>query len=109
MALLGTRVLSRSDVVPQGQRRIDERDMAQRLREIAQHAPGTEIVFFRQKADIVAAFQKPFEQVHRAGAVAHQHVIVHEPEAAGQKCSLARREAVHATGRFVSLHQAPGD
>ena len=83
--------------------------MAEGLWKITQHASGMGIVFFRQKADIVAAFQKPFEQLHGVGMPAHQHVIVHEPEATGQKCALALRQAVHASGRFVTQHQTVGD
>ena len=78
------------------ERRIDECHVTEGLREIAQHAFRARVVFFRQQANIVAAFQQPLEQFHRVGQPAHQHVDVDEPEAAGQKRALPLRQAVDA-------------
>jgi hypothetical protein len=62
-------------------RRIDQRDMRERLREIADLPAGSRVVFLRQQSEIVAQIEKPLEHRPRVGITSLQDIIVGEPEA----------------------------
>ena len=64
------------------------------------------VIFFRQQADVIGQRQQPDEQFARVVDPALHHVIVDQPEGAGQERALARRQAVDAFGRVITQHQA---
>src|SRR4051794_13483134 len=75
-------------------RRIDEREMREGLREIADEASRRRLVFLAHQADVVAQRYELFEQAHRLLAPAAHQISVGEPEAAGKKDALATLQAV---------------
>ena len=85
------------------------------LREIAQHAAAQRIDLLRQQADVIAARQQPIEQLAGVLVPTLQDVIVDQPEAAGEKSALARRQPVRriigvvAEHEFVVYQQPPLD
>src|SRR5438105_2699941 len=70
---------------------IDQKNMGEGLREIAQLPMVPEIVFLRQQTDIIAQSEHLFENRPGFGMPAHQHQIIDQPEGARQKSSFARR------------------
>jgi hypothetical protein len=68
--------------------------MAVSLRKVAEHAAGQRIDLLREKADVVAAREQAVEEPPGFGVAALQHVIIDEPEAAGEEGAFARGEAV---------------
>jgi hypothetical protein len=69
-------------------RRIDQRDMREGLREIADLPAGSRVVFLRQQSKIVAQIEKPLEHPPRVGIPPLQDIIVGEPEAASKERSF---------------------
>jgi hypothetical protein len=61
------------------------------LRKVAQHAAGYRIQLFGEQADVIAAREQTIEQTPRFRITALQDVMVDEPKAARQKCSLSRK------------------
>ena len=90
------------------QRGVDQGDMGKRLREITQHPPGARVVLLRQQSDVVPQRKKPFEQSRGFVVPAKQHVVVGQPEAAGQENALAGRESIGRRYRCRSADQAIG-
>lgn len=80
--------------------------MAEGLREVAEHAAGGGIIFFRQKPDIVADRKQPLEQAQRIVAAADHAEGVDEPEAAGEERAFAWRQPVVHLLRLVAQQQA---
>src|ERR1700761_3191691 len=78
----------------QTMRRIDEREMRESLRKVAEVATVVRIVFLRQKPHVIAQSQQPLEQSASLVVTTQQHIIVDQPEAAGEKGALARGQAV---------------
>src|SRR5690348_8937952 len=102
---LGLRLLGAREV----QRGIDQRDMRERLWEISELALGAWVVLLGQKPDIVPEREQPLEEPAGVVTPAHEHVVVSEPEAAGEERSLARGQAIIGGGTIVAEHQAVDD
>src|SRR5258708_30818777 len=66
-------------------RGIDQRDMGQRLREIAGLTSDAGIEFLRQKSEIVGDRDHAVKQRLRLGDIAGQHMGVGEPQATGDE------------------------
>src|SRR5271163_1295143 len=64
---------------------VDEREMRERLRKIADQALEVRIVFFAQQADIVAQPDQPSEQLFSFAEALLQYVDVDQPETAGEE------------------------
>ena len=71
-------------------RGVDQRDMRQRLREIAGLAAGTGIVLFGQQAEIVGDRDHAVEQRLRLVDLARQHIGVRQPKRAGEERAFDR-------------------
>jgi hypothetical protein len=64
----------RSAVARQVVRSVDESDVRQRLREVAEHAARTRVIFLGEQADVVAQREQPLEQPSRIFTALEQHV-----------------------------------
>ena len=64
---------------------IDQRDMRQRLRKIAQQMAGFGIVLLAQQANVVANGQEALEQSASIILAVYQHVGIHQPELHARK------------------------
>ncbi len=73
---------------------VDQREMREGLRKIADQALELRIVFLAQQADIVAKPDQPPKQPLGLVESFLQNVGVDQPEAAGQERALARRQRV---------------
>ena len=80
--------------------------MRKRLREIAGQSAADRIVFLGQQSDVIAQCQQPIEQVPRIVQSAEHRVGIDEPEAASQKNTLARLQAVVGDGSVIAHHEA---
>ena len=72
------------------------------LREIPQHAAILRIKLFSKQAHIIAACEQAFENRPSFHVAPLQYVVVDQPEAARQKSSFARRQAIVGIFCFVS-------
>src|SRR5690349_6951552 len=79
--------------------------MAIGLRKVAEHAPGQWIELLGEQADVIAARQQPLEEPPRFGVAALQHIIVDQPEAAGEEGAFPRRQAVDIVLVFVAQNE----
>jgi hypothetical protein len=59
---------------------IDECDVRERLRKVADEALAQRIIFLGQQADVVPKCQQPLEESTGVSHTAHQHISVYEPE-----------------------------
>ena len=64
-------------------RRIDDRHVAERLREVTQHAARPRIVFLGEQAHIVAQREQSIEEPDRIALATDEAQRVGEPERAG--------------------------
>ena len=102
-------------VVLEVERGLDQRHVAEGLREVADLPAVARVVLLAEQPDIVAHGQQPLEQPHRVAGPADQAQRVHQPEAAGQEGSLGTGQAVDACLRLragglgVPEHQAAAD
>src|SRR5580698_9770082 len=87
-------------------RRIDEREMRERLGKVAELAAAVRVVFLGQQPHVVAQRQQALEQSESLVMPSQQHVIVDEPEAAREKRALAGRQAVDRRSRIVAHHKS---
>ena len=87
-------------------RRIDQSDVRERLREIADLPAGSRVVFLRQQSNIVAEVEKPLEHQPGVAIPALQDVVVCEPKAASKKGALIPRQAVDSTLSVVTRDKA---
>ena len=71
-------------------RRIDQREMGERLGEVAQQTMLLRMIFFREQSDIVAQLKQALEETLGVGLPSHQGIIIRQPETAGDKNALAR-------------------
>src|SRR5919201_3407456 len=78
------------------ERRVHEREVRERLREVSEQAPGLRVVFLREQTHVVRERQEPFEQRMRLRVPAEKLVAVDEPEGAREKDTLAGRQTVDA-------------
>jgi hypothetical protein len=79
----------------EAQRAVDQCQMAQRLREVAQHSPLPDMPLFGQQSDIVAQRQHPFEVNPGLGRPPLHFEGVGKPAGASNKGSFVR--AIGAT------------
>ena len=75
------------------ERRGDEREVRERLREVAEQALRLRVVLLAKQADVVREAEQPLEQLVRLVVPAEQLVAVDEPERARQEHALARPAA----------------
>src|SRR5712691_200411 len=93
-AMLPRSLMYRLGCVTEVMRGVDERDVRERLREVADLAAAARVVLLGQQADVVAQREDPLEQRARLVDAPEQHVRVGEPEAARDEHPFARRQAV---------------
>jgi hypothetical protein len=74
---------------------VNQSDVRERLREIANLPSGSRVVFLRQQPDIVAQFEKPLEHPPRVGIPALQDVVVGKPKTAGEEGTFVSGQAVN--------------
>src|SRR2546423_6894816 len=86
-------------------RRIDQRDMREGLREIADLPAGSRVVFLRQQSEIVPQVEKPFEHRPRVGIPALQDVVVGQPKTASEERSFIPRQSVNSTLGVVTRNK----
>src|SRR3954451_18773924 len=88
------------------QRGGEERDVRQRLREIAEQLAGMHVDLLGEQSDVVAAADDVVEE--RAGFIdaAGQRERFDEPEAAGEERAFAGWKAVVGLARVVAVDQA---
>jgi hypothetical protein len=97
------------------ERGLDQRHVAEGLREVADLPVVAGVVLLAEQPDVVAHGQQPLEQLHRLIRPADQVQRVHQPEAAGQERPLGAGQAVdvgvrlRAGGLGVPEHQAAAD
>src|SRR3954469_135871 len=91
----------------QGSGGVDERHMAEGLREVADQSAGLGVVLLGEESDVVAQGQQPFEDLPGLVVPALEGVVVREPESAREKGSLAGRQTVDAVAGHlrVALHE----
>src|SRR6185312_11713503 len=89
------------------ERRAHEREMRERLWEVAEEALRLRVVLLRQQAEVVRKAGEPLEERQRLLVPPEQLVAVGEPERAREEGALPRRQAVD-TGllRPVAEHEA---
>jgi hypothetical protein len=63
--------------------------MRKGLREVPDLTPGTRVVFLAQQSDIVTQGEQSFQESARLGLPTLSLIHIDQPEAAGQKDSLA--------------------
>src|SRR6266487_6384034 len=76
------------------ERRIDERDVRKRLREVAELASRPRVPFLGQQAELGAQVEQPLEDLLRLVEPSLQGEVVSKPERAGKECAFARRQSV---------------
>jgi hypothetical protein len=86
-------------------RGVDQRDVRQRLREIAGLPAGAGVEFLRQQAEIVGDRHDTVEHDLRLVDITGQHISVGEPQAAGQERALDRLGLVRHLARVVAQHE----
>src|SRR6185437_2198804 len=89
--------------------RVHQGDVGKGLREIADEALFSHIVFLGKQANVVGQINEPREELFGFVAAAHHDVVIREPEAASQKDALARGEAVPDPLRVVPEYEAPAE
>src|SRR5439155_8463399 len=99
-------VLRRALGPRQVQRGVDERDVGERLGEVAQQAPRSAIVLFREQPDVVGEPDQPLEESAGLLAAALQDVVVGQPERAREEGSLARWQPVDTGTGLVTIDEA---
>src|SRR5262249_38062964 len=75
-------MLRRSAALGQVARRVDQRDVREGLREIAQQPPGRRVVLLRQQAHVVAQAKETLEDLPCLRGPPLQREVVGEPERA---------------------------
>jgi hypothetical protein len=63
---------------------VHEREMGERLREVAEHAAVHRVVLLRDQAEVVPQREQAVEQGARLALTALEEEVVDEPEAAGK-------------------------
>src|SRR5205085_1609539 len=99
-------MLSWSITPRQVMRRIDQSDVRERLREIADLPAGSRVVFLRQQSNIVAQVEKPLEHQPGVGIPALQDVVIGEPEAASEEGPFVAGQAVDSALGIVARDKA---
>jgi hypothetical protein len=87
-------------------RSVDQTDMAERLRKISEHAPGTRVVFLGEQTEIILQREQALEKHLRIVETPLQDVIVRQPEAASSECALAGRQTFDAVLGVVAASTA---
>src|SRR5215213_8205453 len=78
----------------EGERGLDERQVRERLRKVAELHPGPRIVFFAQEAEIVTQSEQAIEQRLRFVQPALHSEDFDQPERASQEDAFARWEPI---------------
>src|SRR3954468_19381932 len=91
----------------QGSGGVDQRYVAEGLREVADEPAGFGVVFLGEQSDVVAQREQPFEDLSGLVVPALQGVVAGQPEGAGEEGSLAGRQAVDGVAGYlrVALHE----
>ena len=88
--------------------RVDERDVRESLREVADQAFAIDVVFLGEQAEVVAQGEQALEEALRIFGAADGFEAADHPEAAGQKYAFAGRQAVVDLGGVVAKDEAAG-
>lgn len=88
--------------------RVDQRQMAQSLRKVAEHSFISWIVGFGQKADIIAETQEPLKQQARIFLASNQGEAVGQPETTREKSGLTRWERIDIWFCAIAQYKAVG-
>src|SRR3954452_24100792 len=75
-------------------RRVDEGEVRERLREVAEEALRLRVVLLGEEAQVVPECDETVEELVRLVVAAEQLVAVDEPERARQEDALTRRKTV---------------
>src|SRR6185312_15453214 len=89
------------------QRRIDQPDMGESLREIPQGAPVFRIELFREQADFIREGERVLEEPLRLIEIAPARQMVNSPERAYPERTLLAREVVMSALIAVKKSVAP--
>ena len=84
----------------------DDREVGEGLREIAEKSTLSDIILFRQQADIVPQPEQALEQGTPLVHTALQDQVVRQPERASDKCYFARWQRVIADAGVVPMDEA---
>src|ERR1051326_727971 len=84
---------------------VDERQVRERLGEIADQALCAQIVFLAEQAHVVGPRDEPLEHALGLLDASGERIGVDQPEAARQECTLARRQPVLGRAGVVAQHQ----
>src|SRR5438105_2521796 len=87
-------------------RRVDQRDVRERLGEVAEHAACDRVVLLREKSDVVAQAEQSREYLLRLVAPSKQDQIVDKPEAASEESAFAASQAVFRASSVVAPDEA---
>src|SRR5262245_35002045 len=86
-------------------RGVDEPDMGERLRKIADEALSFGVVFLGEQAHVVAQSDQFREQALRVGEAPKQDIGIGQPEAAGKEGAFAGWQAVFARRGVVAEYK----
>ena len=88
-------------------RRVHERDMGERLREIANQTLSARVIFLREQPNVVAQGDQLLKQPSRVRETPDQDIGVGKPEAAGKEGAFTGRQPVLGLGGVISEHESP--
>src|SRR5829696_4728377 len=84
----------------------DQREVAERLWEVADLPPAAHVVLLGEQAEVVGQREEPLEQAARVVDAAVHREGADQPERAGQELALVTRQAVVGLGGRVARHEA---
>jgi hypothetical protein len=85
---------------------VDDRNVRQRLREIADQVSATAIIFLGQQPDVVAQREQSLEQRNRVRLSAGKRKRIGEPKRTRQKGAFLRRQSVDAIRGQITHHES---
>src|SRR5258708_1841620 len=88
------------------QRRVHERDVRERLREVAEHTLALRIILFCEETNIVHKTEEPLEVRLRLFVPTKQYEHIDVPKRAGEKCALSFGQSINARMRDVTTYEA---
>src|SRR5437762_10611307 len=91
------------------ERRIDQRDVRERLGEIAHLTLRPRIILLGEEPDVIAEREQPLEESARVLMAPLQHVVVRKPKAASDEGALAAGKPVVGLLTIVAQHESIDD
>src|SRR5688572_171374 len=80
----------------EGTRGIDQRDVAECLREVTDQPLSLGVVLLRQQPNVVAQAEQPLKHLAPLVSTPHQGIGLRQPERTGEKRSFSWRQSIHA-------------